>query len=272
MPALVRIENGEHISIDINKQSFVIGRLGKADLVLPDRCVSREHAMITLENDHFFLTDLDSSNGTQLNGRSVEGGPYLLRDEDTITIGQTLLTFVDDTLDTLPSSKDLIASEIYQRNRQTDTAEHVLQDLPDTAGMRFPVFISHSSKDDAFVTQLANLLFEHSVIAWVDHVNIAPGKIWSSEIEKTLGQAEVLIVILSPDSTHSKNVEAEWSFFRDQNKPIYPVKIAPCPTPLFLYTYQVLDLTEQQEEGLSRLLKTLHNVLFEQEDTGSNAR
>ncbi|MBN1562914.1 MAG: TIR domain-containing protein [Anaerolineae bacterium] len=268
MPALVRIENGEQISVEINKSKFVIGRLGKSDLVLADRRVSREHALITEEDGFFFLTDLDSSNGTHLNGRPIEGGPYLLRDESTITLGQIQFTFVDDTLvtDNLPSPEELLASEIYRRNRSTDTAERIIQDLPATAGMHFPVFISHSSKDDAFVTQLANYLFENSIIAWVDHVNIAPGKSWSSEIEKTLKDAQVLIVVLSPDANNSKSVEAEWSYFRDQDKPIYPVKIAPCPTPLFLYTYQLLDLTANQENGLARLLHTLRTTLFGEGD------
>ena len=91
------------------------------------------------------------------------------------------------------------------------------------------------------------------------HLN---GSRWSSEIEEALQDAEMLIVVLSPDAKNSKNVEAEWSFFRDQGKPIYPIKIASCSTPLFLYPYQILDLTENQENGLARLLDTLRDTLF----------
>jgi pSer/pThr/pTyr-binding forkhead associated (FHA) protein len=43
-----------------------IGRTAPADVVLPDRSVSREHCVIGLANDELLVTDLNSTNGTYI--------------------------------------------------------------------------------------------------------------------------------------------------------------------------------------------------------------
>jgi len=64
----------------------VIGReIGMCDLVLPERQVSRRHAKIERTSGGFVLTDLNSKNGTFLNGKPVKR-PELLQDGDEIEI------------------------------------------------------------------------------------------------------------------------------------------------------------------------------------------
>lgn len=65
--------------------SFVVGRDGHCDLVINDRQVSRQHARFTIEPDGIHLEDLNSKNGTHVNGQAVEG-KVLLRDGDSIQI------------------------------------------------------------------------------------------------------------------------------------------------------------------------------------------
>ena len=52
----------------LTKQMTTIGRLGKNDVVLNDSQVSREHARIERRNGILYITDLNSTNGTILNG------------------------------------------------------------------------------------------------------------------------------------------------------------------------------------------------------------
>ncbi|WP_169237503.1 FHA domain-containing protein [Candidatus Roseilinea sp. NK_OTU-006] len=65
---------------------LIIGReVGVVDLMLPERQVSRRHAKIERTPQGFVLTDLNSKNGTFLNGKEVKE-PKLLQDGDEIQI------------------------------------------------------------------------------------------------------------------------------------------------------------------------------------------
>jgi adenylate cyclase len=58
----------------------------------PDSHVSRQHAVLEVKNGVFWLTDLDSRSGTQVNGREIRGqGEWRLWPEDLVQIGQTTL-------------------------------------------------------------------------------------------------------------------------------------------------------------------------------------
>jgi hypothetical protein len=68
-----------------------IGRAPACDIVLDDRNVSRRHAEIRRRGPVVVLIDLDSTNGTIVNGRRVREHP--LADGDRITLGNSRLTF-----------------------------------------------------------------------------------------------------------------------------------------------------------------------------------
>lgn len=70
----------------LDSDVVVIGReAGETDLLLPERQVSRKHARIDRTEQGFLLTDLDSKNGTFLNGKELRE-PHLLQDGDEIQI------------------------------------------------------------------------------------------------------------------------------------------------------------------------------------------
>jgi pSer/pThr/pTyr-binding forkhead associated (FHA) protein len=69
----------------------VLGRLKGCDVCLEDRNASREHAALEREGEDWVLVDLDSTNGTLLNGESVRRA--VLRDSDVITVGVSELVF-----------------------------------------------------------------------------------------------------------------------------------------------------------------------------------
>ncbi len=57
----------------VQRDELVIGRGGHCDVVIPERRVSREHVRITREGGQYFIDDLDSKNGTHLNGEPLQG-------------------------------------------------------------------------------------------------------------------------------------------------------------------------------------------------------
>lgn len=89
---LWRTEKGEVVSKAL-PDDFLIGREGACDLSLSDSRVSRRHCRISFVRETAWLTDLESTNGTELNGQRIEVSSPL-RDGDVITLGGQALVFV----------------------------------------------------------------------------------------------------------------------------------------------------------------------------------
>ncbi len=75
------------------KERVTIGRRPHNDVVIDNLAVSAEHAVIVTLNNDSFLEDLNSTNGTQVNGQPVK--KHFLQDEDVIELAQYKITFVD---------------------------------------------------------------------------------------------------------------------------------------------------------------------------------
>ena len=71
-----------------------LGRHPKNEVVLDDGTVSREHAVILSIPSGFVLRDLNSTNGTRVNGSRLGRWDYLLRSGDTITLGGSKVELV----------------------------------------------------------------------------------------------------------------------------------------------------------------------------------
>jgi pSer/pThr/pTyr-binding forkhead associated (FHA) protein len=81
--------NGKSHRLD--KRRVVIGRSKDCDIQVADSNVSRRHAEVRQEGAAHWLIDLDSTNGTEVNGRRLKRAK--LRPGDTITVGATELVF-----------------------------------------------------------------------------------------------------------------------------------------------------------------------------------
>jgi TM2 domain-containing membrane protein YozV len=74
----------------ITNRMTTIGRENCDINLLQDHQVSRQHAKIEQRGDEFVLTDLDSTNGTFVNGARLRA-PHTLQTGDTVRIGHTRL-------------------------------------------------------------------------------------------------------------------------------------------------------------------------------------
>jgi hypothetical protein len=78
-------------SHEITSPRVVIGRSRNCDIRVADVNVSRRHAELRQEGTTYWIVDLDSMNGTLVNGQTVER--ERLHDGDTITLGSTEAVF-----------------------------------------------------------------------------------------------------------------------------------------------------------------------------------
>lgn len=76
-------------------ETLVIGRSEDCDFVLADRLASRKHAHVAIKNGEPYLTDLNSSNGTKINGQRIQANvPRRLSEGEYFSIGHSLCQVV----------------------------------------------------------------------------------------------------------------------------------------------------------------------------------
>jgi hypothetical protein len=81
--------DGQRMRVD--KRRVVLGRSRECDIQIEDANISRRHAELRQEGTAFWIVDLDSTNGLEVNGRKVKRAK--LEPGDTFTVGSTEVTF-----------------------------------------------------------------------------------------------------------------------------------------------------------------------------------
>ncbi len=91
--AVLEVQQGGQVNIyTIPEAALTIGRSSDSDIVIDDTLASRRHAEVKWRNDTLFIKDLNSSNGTLVNGRRIDPQTEIaLNNSDVIVIGDSRL-------------------------------------------------------------------------------------------------------------------------------------------------------------------------------------
>jgi two-component system, NtrC family, sensor kinase len=166
---------------DTPNESIVIGRSSE-QVHLSDQSASRRHAEIRPSNGHWILLDLNSSNGTYLNGQRVVS-PMPLKHGDQIKVGSSLLVFhgregvegvssvhrLQDLVD-LDASGALGGSSILSSMDASE--ESVIIQPPETADAvaawnvvyKVAETLGTTESVDAFLERVVDILFGHLIV------------------------------------------------------------------------------------------------------------
>src|SRR5688572_25668974 len=79
---------------NMNKERYTIGRLPDNDIRIDNPAVSGHHSLIINILNDSFLEDLNSTNGTYVNGKLIK--KHALQHGDVVTVGQHQLKFVEE--------------------------------------------------------------------------------------------------------------------------------------------------------------------------------
>ena len=86
------------VPIPLERAEVILGRALESDVRINDTKISRRHASVSVVFDeetkrtNYFITDLDSTNGTFLNGRKIQTGE-IVQNGDKIAVGDHILRF-----------------------------------------------------------------------------------------------------------------------------------------------------------------------------------
>src|SRR6186713_3053781 len=94
MARLVLTLDGQVLAeYNMNKERYTVGRLPDNDIRIDNPAVSGHHSLIINILNDSFLEDLNSTNGTYVNGKLIK--KHALQHGDVITVGRHQLRFVD---------------------------------------------------------------------------------------------------------------------------------------------------------------------------------
>lgn len=108
---VTNLVEGKTQSLQQRQGIWTIGRDRLLTISIPDRCLSRRHAVIQyIHNQGFYLIDLNSTNGSFVNGEPVQGR-LLLKDGDRIRLSSFTFSFFlcNDCQTTEATPADILA-------------------------------------------------------------------------------------------------------------------------------------------------------------------
>lgn len=95
MPKVIISMEGVVIKeVELSKERTSLGRRPYNDVVIDNLAISGEHAVLQLAGQEVFIEDLNSTNGTYVNGKSVK--KHLLQHNDVIEIGKYHIQYANE--------------------------------------------------------------------------------------------------------------------------------------------------------------------------------
>lgn len=98
MPKMIVSIDGVVIKeVQLTKDRTSLGRRPYNDIVIDNLAVSGEHAVLQMSGTEVHVEDLNSTNGTYVNGKAVK--KQLLHNSDTVEIGKYKIKYVNEAAD-----------------------------------------------------------------------------------------------------------------------------------------------------------------------------
>ena len=99
----------EQLSLGLKHQRTYVGRSPENDIQIQDNYVSRKHLELYKKGDKYFIRDLNSANGTFVNGKRIGSKvERRVKEGDTIVIGMTLICLGESCSDRVLSFLDSV--------------------------------------------------------------------------------------------------------------------------------------------------------------------
>lgn len=96
----VRCAGMKTFKMPLGNNEIVIGRDNGCHIQLPLTNVSRRHAKLSCNGEEYRIDDLESTNGTYVNGVKISG--CILRNNDLIRIGESKILFIQQKVTEKP--------------------------------------------------------------------------------------------------------------------------------------------------------------------------
>lgn len=259
----------------LEADAITVGRDLSNQIVVQDPEVSRWHLkLIRNPEGGYRIQDLESTNGTMLNGAPVVEERNLAI-FDVIELGTAVrLFYIQDS----EAARKRMGGESPQRTTdnlkkaKTETQEQQVKFAQPRktsrlgTGLRSGALLNHiiiayaRSDWEPMVAPLTLALQDAGMKVWVDQYLAQGGDDWQTAIEQALQECELMLLIVSPAALDSSYVRLAYRYFINREKPVLPVLYAPVsPLPAELASLESFSYdAEDQKRSFQRLI---HMVL-----------
>lgn len=139
------------------------------------------------------------------------------------------------------------------------------------------IFISYAREDSAVAERIRKALDDVDFDVWFDQISLRVGDNWKHRIEDALDECDFVIMILSATSINKSGYfsnEVRLALSRQMEIPInnnaafvLPVVIDHCPIPRGIKGINCLDISDDIEKGIDRLICDIFSHLKERAQT-----
>ncbi len=240
----------------LRADSTVIGRVEGATLVIEDSQISRSHAKISWVAGQYVIQDLNSTNGTLVNGVRITA-PQPLANGDSIGVGQTLLAFQV----TAPGAP---APGQTGRPRTKPTLLPTRQ-----AKFTHDVFVNYSHADREWVqSALLPRLEATGLRIIIDYRDFEIGVPRLVNMERAMDNSRHTLIVLTPAWVENAWVELESLLVGTPDptgrmRKLLPLLLIPCQLPPRIATLTYADFTQSDDRAnqFIRLLRQFQSTV-----------
>lgn len=196
--------------IPLTKERTTIGRKSHNDIQIDNLAISGEHAaIITIYND-FFLEDINSTNGTFVNGQQIK--KHLLKTGDVIALGKYNLKYVNDAAQA-PHDEDFERTMIFRpgtaamaaampSSAESHGVTHGKADVPTASMLAQPSAAQASMSASSSPAAQSSAGVEPAVVLPLGVIQILSGSNAGKELEltknvTTLGKPAVQVAVIA---------------------------------------------------------------------------
>ncbi|MBE2272109.1 MAG: FHA domain-containing protein [Anaerolinea sp.] len=257
---------------ELSKPLIKVGRDLSNDLVIQDPEVSRFHIRLTRTLSGYTVEDLNSTNGTTINGVPLKGS-IQLEPNHVIKLGSMVqLQFIHQvtpgtgSIDNPRPRKLVDANANYVETLQNifivkpkegTPATSMLGTGIDPGSLVDHIFIAYARKDwQSLVAPLMVTLQSGNLKAWVDQYLAQGSKDWMAAVEQALGECWLMAVLWSAEAAHSNYVKIQYRYFLQYEKPLIVLQCDDTPLPTELTRARVVNYQGAES-------RSFHKVMYE---------
>ena len=219
----------------LKDDQIIIGRDLSNDIVVQDPEVSRAHIRLTREKNGYRVEDLNSTNGTHINGKRLEG-TYSLHVDDMIELApNSHLRYVREVnAEPIPIEPNKTTALLTNR----DTQNTLRPEFMSMQGKRHTtrlgtgitqgslvnhIFLAYAREDwEPVVAPLMLSMQDGGIQVWVEQYLVSGGEDWRAAVEQALAECRLLVLIVSPEALESRHVKLQYRYFINREKPVIP--------------------------------------------------
>lgn len=122
------------------------------------------------------------------------------------------------------------------------------------------VFLCYATENRDVANLIATNLRDAQFEVWLDDSRVRGGDEWRRSIDEGISSADVLLVLITPESCESKYVTYEWAFALGRGTKVIPLKVKESEVHPRLAVLQHLDFTNPRTRPWDRLYQEIDTV------------